>query len=78
MAKITVEMNLDDGLVEDLLDNLKSVNSLLTSIDDMAKDMGSMMGAVGYNQGQIKDLSTSVQKLLAELEQNGSNTRKEG
>lgn len=78
MAKITVEMNLDDGLVEDLLDNLKSVNSLLTSIDDMAKDMSSMMGAVGYNQGQIKDLSTSVQKLLAELEQNGSNTRKEG
>jgi uncharacterized protein (DUF2164 family) len=78
MAKITVEMNLDDDLVEDLLDNLKSVNSLLTSIDDMAKDMSSMMGAVGYNQGQIKDLSTSVQKLLAELEQNGSNTRKEG
>lgn len=77
MAKITVEMNLDDDLVEDLLDNLKSVNSLLTSIDDMAKDMSSMMGAVGYNQGQIKDLSTSVQKLLAELEQNGSNTRKE-
>ena len=78
MAKITVEMNLDDDLVEDLLDNLKSVNSLLTSIDDMAKDMSSMMGAVGYNQEQIKDLSTSVQKLLAELEQNGSNTRKEG
>jgi len=78
MARITVEMNLDDDLVEDLLDNLKSVNSLLTSIDDMAKNMSSMMGAVGYNQGQIKDLSTSVQKLLAELEQNGSNTRKEG
>ena len=77
MAKITVEMNLDDDLVEDLLDNLKSVNSLLTSIDDMAKDMSSMMGAVGYNQGQIKDLSTSVQKLLAELEQNGPDTRKE-
>ena len=78
MAKITVEMNLDDDLVEDILDNLKSVSSLLSSIDDMAKDMRSMAGAVVYNQEQIKNLSTSVQKLLAELEQDGSDTRKEG
>ena len=77
MAKITVEMEVDDDLIEDAITNLKHLQLVLERTEELGQDLSFLSQATAANSKEIKKLSTSVQKILAELKQDGPDTRKE-
>lgn len=77
MAKITLEMEVDDDLIEDAITNLRHLQLVLERAEELGQDLSFMSQATVANGKEIKKLSTSVQKILAELKQNGVDTRKE-
>mgnify|MGYP003109310841 FL=1 len=77
MAKITLEMEVDDDLIEDAITNLRHLQLVLERAEELGQDLSFLSQATVANGKEIKKLSTSVQKILAELKQNGVDTRKE-
>jgi cell division protein FtsB len=77
VAKITVEMEVDDDLIEDAITNLKHLQLVLERAEELGQDLSFLSKATAANGKEIKKLSTSVQKILAELKQDGPDTRKE-
>ena len=77
MAKITVEMEVDDDLIEDAITNLRHLQLVLERAEELGQDLSFLSQATAANGKEIKKLSTSVQKILTQLKQNGFDTRKE-
>jgi len=77
VAKITLEMEVDDDLIEDAITNLRHLQLVLERAEELGQDLSFLSQATVANGKEIKKLSTSVQKILAELKQNGVDTRKE-
>ena len=77
MAKITLEMEIDDDTMQEMMDSIKSISTLTRSTDDLCQDFAYLGNAIETNQREIKKLTASVTKLLKETK-DGSNARVKG
>lgn len=73
MAKITVEMEVENDSIEDAITSLKALEAAQQRIDDLCEDMSFLSKAVSTNNSEVKKLRASVQKLL-ERAADGSDT----
>ena len=73
MAKITVEMEVQNESIENALASLKALEAAQQRIDDLCEDMSFLSKAVSTNNSEVKKLRATVQKLL-ERAADGSDT----
>ena len=73
MAKITVEMEVENDSIENALASLKAFEAAQQRIDDLCEDMSFLSKAVSTNNSEVKKLRATVQKLL-ERAADGSDT----
>ena len=73
MAKITVEMEVENESIEDAITSLKALEAAQQRIDDLCEDMSFLSKAVSTNNSEVKKLRASVQELL-EQAADGSDT----
>jgi len=73
VAKITVEMEVENDSIEDAITSLKALEAAQQRIDDLCEDMSFLSKAVSTNNSEVKKLRASVQKLL-ERAADGSDT----
>ena len=64
MAKITVEMEVQNESIENALASLKALETAQQRIDDLCEDMSFLSKAVATNNSEVKKLRATVQKLL--------------
>lgn len=77
MAKISVELEIDEQTLEELLVGLRSVENLAKTTMEMLDDLQFLSKAISANQREIKKLTTSVTTLLKEV-RDGDDARSEG
>jgi len=67
VAKITVEMEVENESIEDAITNLKALEAAQQRIDDLCEDMSFLSKAVATNNSEVKKLRASVQELLEQV-----------
>lgn len=74
MAKISVELELDDESLEDIVGALRSLETISKATHELTNDLEFLIKTIATNQREMKKLTTSVAALLKESK-NGSNAR---
>jgi len=77
MAKMTLEMEVDDETMQEVLNSIKSIAHLTRATDDLCQDFTYLSKAIETNQREIKKLTVSVTKLLKETKR-GNDTGSQG
>ena len=77
MAKISVELEVDEQTLEEVLTGLRAVEGLAKTTMEMLDDLQSLSKAISANQREMKKLTTSVTNLLKEV-RSGDDARGEG
>lgn len=77
MAKISVELEIDEQTLEELLVGLRSVENLAKTTMEMLDDLQFLSKAISANQREMKKLTLGVTNLLKEV-RNGDDARSEG
>ena len=77
MAKISVELEIDEQTLEEVMAGLRSVERLARTTEEMLDDMQFLSKAISANQREMKKLTTAVTNLLKEV-RNGDDARSEG
>jgi|TARA_E500000081_G_C6087914_1_gene331229 hypothetical protein len=77
MAKISVELEVDDQSLEEILMSLRSIERMAKATDEMCEDFSFLSKAIASNQREMKKLTTSVTNLLKEM-RNGNDARGKG
>jgi uncharacterized membrane protein YjjP (DUF1212 family) len=67
MAKISVELEVDEQTLEEVLVGLRSVENLAKTTMEMLDDLQFLSKAISANQREMKKLTTSVTNLLKEV-----------
>lgn len=77
MAKISVELEIDEQTLEEVLAGLRAVENLAKTTAEMLDDLQFLSKIISANQREMKKLTTSVTNLLKEVG-NGDDARSEG
>ncbi len=77
MAKISVELEVDEQTLEEVLTGLRAVENLAKTTMEMLDDLQFLSKAISANQREMKKLTLSVTNLLKEV-RNGDDARGEG
>ena len=77
MAKISVELEVDEQTLEEVVTSLRSVERLARTTEEMLDDLQFLSKAIAANQREMKKLTTSVTTLLKEV-RNGDDAGSEG
>jgi len=77
MAKISVELEIDEQTLEEVLAGLRAVENLAKTTEEMLDDLQFLSKAIASNQREMKKLTTSVTTLLKEV-RNGDDAGSEG
>ena len=67
MAKVTIEMNVDDDTVEEAVGSLKTLAGLEQANKDMSESLQALAKAISKNNSEIRKLA----KELAKKEEEG-------
>lgn len=67
MAKISVELEVDEQTLEEVLTGLRAVENLAKTTMEMLDDLQFLSKAISANQREMKKLTTSVTNLLKEV-----------
>jgi hypothetical protein len=73
MGKVTLEMDVSNEQLEELLGSYKAIEKLTHATDDMCENFSFLSEAITANNREIKKLTTNVAKLLEEIK-NGNDT----
>lgn len=73
MGKVTLEMDVSNEQLEELLGSYKAIEKLTHATDDMCENFSFLSKAIAANNREIKKLTTNVAKLLEEIK-NGNDT----
>ena len=76
-AKISVELEVDEQTLEEVVTSLRSVERLARTTEEMLDDLQFLSKAIATNQREMKKLTTSVTTLLKEV-RNGDDAGSEG
>ena len=77
MAKISVELEVHEQTLEEVLTGLRAVENLAKTTMEMLDDLQFLSKAISANQREMKKLTTSVTTLLKEV-RNGDDAGSEG
>ena len=77
MAKVSVELEIDEQTLEEVLAGLRAVENLAKTTEEMLDDLQFLSKAIASNQREMKKLTTSVTTLLKEV-RNGDDAGSEG
>ncbi len=77
MAKISVELEVDEQTLEEVLTGLRAVENLAKTTMEMLDDLQFLSKTISANQREMKKLTTSVTTLLKEV-RNGDDAGSEG
>jgi hypothetical protein len=77
MAKISVELEVDEQTLEEAVASLRSVERLARTTEEMLDDLQFLAKAISANQREMKKLTASVTDLLKEI-RNGDDAGGEG
>lgn len=77
MAKISVELEVDEQTLEEVLTGLRAVENLAKTTMEMLDDLQFLSKTISANQREMKKLTASVTDLLKEI-RNGDDARSEG
>jgi len=77
MAKVSVELEIDEQTLEEVMAGLRSVERLARTTEEMLDDLQFLSKAISANQREMKKLTTSVTTLLKEV-RNGDDAGSEG
>tara|TARA_R110002012_G_scaffold317001_1_gene532715 strand:- start:1848 stop:2081 length:234 start_codon:yes stop_codon:yes gene_type:complete len=77
MAKISVELEVDEQTLEEVLTGLRAVENLAKTTMEMLDDLQFLSKAISANQREMKKLTLSVTNLLKEV-RDGDDARGEG
>jgi hypothetical protein len=67
MAKISVELEVDEQTLEEVLTGLRAVENLAKTTMEMLDDLQFLSKTISANQREMKKLTTSVTNLLKEV-----------
>jgi hypothetical protein len=67
MAKISVELEVDEQTLEEVLTGLRAVENLAKTTMEMLDDLQFLSKAISANQREMKKLTLSVTNLLKEV-----------
>ena len=67
MAKISVELEVDEQTLEEVLTGLRAVENLAKTTMEMLDDLQFLSKTIAANQREMKKLTTSVTNLLKEV-----------
>ena len=77
MAKVSVELEIDEQTLEEVLAGLRAVENLAKTTTEMLDDLQFLSKTISANQREMKKLTTSVTNLLKEV-RNGDDARGKG
>tara|TARA_R100001460_G_scaffold226_4_gene1014 strand:- start:284 stop:517 length:234 start_codon:yes stop_codon:yes gene_type:complete len=77
MAKISVELEIDEQTLEEVLTGLRAVENLAKTTGEMLDDLQFLSKTISANQREMKKLTASVVNLLKEV-RNGDDAGSEG
>lgn len=77
MAKISVELEIDEQTLEEVLVGLRAVENLAKTTEEMLDDLQFLSKTIATNQREMKKLTASVVNLLKEV-RNGDDAGSEG
>ena len=77
MAKVSVELEIDEQTLEEVLAGLRAVENLAKTTEEMLDDLQFLSKTISANQREMKKLTTSVTTLLKEV-RNGDDAGSEG
>lgn len=77
MAKISVELEIDEQTLEEVLAGLRAVENLAKTTEEMLDDLQFLSKTIAANQREMKKLTASVVNLLKEV-RNGDDAGSEG
>jgi DNA repair ATPase RecN len=77
MAKVSVELEVDEQTLEEVLTGLRAVENLAKTTMEMLDDLQFLSKTISANQREMKKLTTSVTTLLKEV-RNGDDAGGEG
>jgi hypothetical protein len=77
MAKISVELEIDEQTLEEVLAGLRAVENLSKTTMEMLDDLQFLSKAISANQREMKKLTLGVTNLLKEV-RNGDDAGGEG
>ena len=77
MAKVSVELEIDEQTLEEVMAGLRSVERLARTTEEMLDDLQFLSKAISANQREMKKLTASVTDLLKEI-RNGDDAGGEG
>ena len=62
MAKVTIEMNVDDDTVEEAVGSLKTLAGLEQANKDMSESLQALVKAISKNNSEIRKLAKELAK----------------
>jgi len=77
MAKVSVELEIDEQTLEEVLAGLRAVENLAKTTTEMLDDLQFLSKTISANQREMKKLTTSVTNLLKEV-RDGDDARSKG
>ena len=77
MAKVSVELEIDEQTLEEVLAGLRAVENLSKTTMEMLDDLQFLSKAISANQREMKKLTLGVTNLLKEV-RNGDDAGGEG
>ena len=77
MGKVTLEVDVSNEQLEELLGSYKAIEKLTHATDDMCEKFNYLSKAITANNREIKKLTANVAKLLEEFK-NGNDTGGKG
>jgi len=71
MAKVTLEAEVEENLVEEFIGTMKELSALSRANEDLSESMEFLAKNIGKNTADIRKLTKSVEGLMAAIQSTG-------
>jgi|TARA_R110002167_G_scaffold175700_1_gene374974 hypothetical protein len=71
MAKVTLEAEVEENLIEEFVGTMKELNVLSRANEDLSESMGFLAKTIGKNTADIRKLTKSVEGLMSAIQATG-------
>jgi phage host-nuclease inhibitor protein Gam len=71
MAKVTLEAEVEENLIEEFVGTIKELGVLSRANEDLSESMGFLAKTIGKNTADIRKLTKSVEGLMSAIQATG-------
>ena len=71
MAKVTLEAEVEENLIEEFVGTMKELSALSRANEDLSESMEFLAKNIGKNTADIRKLTKSVEGLMLEIQSTG-------